>query len=490
MERLISDIKNDFKTNIDTPFKGKLSRARGKVDKLATEINTQKQWGEKTPNKMFKDLEKATKTLKKLEAERDSIETNKIYEEAFEWRFEFPEVLNDDGDFVGFDVVIGNPPYLSYYSRESVGIESNFEDYLHSHFAFLDGYSRRVRKNSLMIFLELGMKLLNQKSVLIYICDLNLLEKPSIPIRQFIHNHFNIVEVISNLNVFKDVASGQVIIELENDKQNENTYRHKSNSFIEYKNVNQSLINEPDYSFIPALENSILAKIDNSPLRLQDCFDIKVGINIGGVKERFLHADNINNQYYKFINGGDNVQRWKITFPTEKQIRKGQTYVDFNKTIEKEIWDNKIGTPSIGKTNDRFLNHKVVIRQSDTKLSSVLDFDQYHCDYNLFTATSIDNNDDELYNLIALLNSDVYSYYVIEKGILNIKPGKTPQIRVTDVKTIPFFKMESNTLLEVKNIVNQIQEGNIDLTERLNEIVNDLVGLSNEEIETIKRKDD
>jgi hypothetical protein len=35
-----------------------------------------------------------------------------IYKNAFEWRFEFPEVLNDDGDYVGFDAVIGNPPYI------------------------------------------------------------------------------------------------------------------------------------------------------------------------------------------------------------------------------------------------------------------------------------------------------------------------------------------------------------------------------------------
>jgi adenine-specific DNA-methyltransferase len=47
----------------------------------------------------------------KLETEIEEIKANKIYENAFEWRFEFPEVLNDDGDFVGFDVVIGNPPY-------------------------------------------------------------------------------------------------------------------------------------------------------------------------------------------------------------------------------------------------------------------------------------------------------------------------------------------------------------------------------------------
>jgi hypothetical protein len=35
-----------------------------------------------------------------------------LYGNAFEWRFEFPEVLGDDGEFTGFDVVIGNPPYI------------------------------------------------------------------------------------------------------------------------------------------------------------------------------------------------------------------------------------------------------------------------------------------------------------------------------------------------------------------------------------------
>ncbi len=39
-----------------------------------------------------------------------------IYGSAFEWRFEFPEVLDEDGKFTGFDVVIGNPPYGRYLS--------------------------------------------------------------------------------------------------------------------------------------------------------------------------------------------------------------------------------------------------------------------------------------------------------------------------------------------------------------------------------------
>ncbi|MBK5274527.1 MAG: Eco57I restriction-modification methylase domain-containing protein [Desulfuromonadales bacterium] len=35
-----------------------------------------------------------------------------VYHNAFEWRFEFPEVLDVEGEFVGFDAIIGNPPYI------------------------------------------------------------------------------------------------------------------------------------------------------------------------------------------------------------------------------------------------------------------------------------------------------------------------------------------------------------------------------------------
>ena len=54
-----------------------------------------------------KDVKKLSDEIIKLEKELEEIKSNKIYENAFEWRFEFPEVLNDEGEFIGFDVVIG-----------------------------------------------------------------------------------------------------------------------------------------------------------------------------------------------------------------------------------------------------------------------------------------------------------------------------------------------------------------------------------------------
>ncbi|MCH4611199.1 class I SAM-dependent DNA methyltransferase [Helicobacter pylori] len=55
-----------------------------------------------------------------VEANRLLIKIRECYEilenlrnsKALEWRFEFPEVLNDEGDFLGFDCIIGNPPYI------------------------------------------------------------------------------------------------------------------------------------------------------------------------------------------------------------------------------------------------------------------------------------------------------------------------------------------------------------------------------------------
>jgi hypothetical protein len=53
-------------------------------------------------------------------------QNNKIYQNAFEWRFEFPEVLNNNGDFQGFDVVISNPPYIQH--RELAYISSYLKE--------------------------------------------------------------------------------------------------------------------------------------------------------------------------------------------------------------------------------------------------------------------------------------------------------------------------------------------------------------------------
>ncbi len=50
--------------------------------------------------------------IRALRKKLDDALSGREYQNAFEWRFEFPEVLDDEGDFLGFDCIIGNPPYI------------------------------------------------------------------------------------------------------------------------------------------------------------------------------------------------------------------------------------------------------------------------------------------------------------------------------------------------------------------------------------------
>ncbi|MGN8479876.1 DUF7149 domain-containing protein [Helicobacter pylori] len=68
-----------------------------------------------TPKLSPKEEEEAFASYGRIRALRKKLDdalSGGEYHNAFEWRFEFPEVLNDEGDFLGFDCIIGNPPYI------------------------------------------------------------------------------------------------------------------------------------------------------------------------------------------------------------------------------------------------------------------------------------------------------------------------------------------------------------------------------------------
>lgn len=130
MERLIADIKSDFRSEIslDDPKVKKLNKLRGELF-LLTNQQQLFEMSKKENADWNKKVQQLSEDTKKIESEIEEIKANKIFENAFEWRFEFPEVLNEDGEFVGFDVVIGNPPYIRQeeFSELKPFLKSRFE---------------------------------------------------------------------------------------------------------------------------------------------------------------------------------------------------------------------------------------------------------------------------------------------------------------------------------------------------------------------------
>jgi|TARA_R110000772_G_scaffold156942_6_gene268189 adenine-specific DNA-methyltransferase len=53
------------------------------------------------------------------EVKKAAVVQNKTFLSALEWRFEFPEVLDDKGNFLGFDIIIANPPYMRVQEIEA-----------------------------------------------------------------------------------------------------------------------------------------------------------------------------------------------------------------------------------------------------------------------------------------------------------------------------------------------------------------------------------
>ena len=108
----IEDIKHAFKTELSDKEKGKIAKVRGTIENLKMEDLF---GGKKKENE--KKIKALQKELKTLEKQREETENSKLFGHAFEWRFEFPALLNDEGIFRGFDIIIGNPPYGAKLSK-------------------------------------------------------------------------------------------------------------------------------------------------------------------------------------------------------------------------------------------------------------------------------------------------------------------------------------------------------------------------------------
>jgi len=114
LEVLINGIKNRLREELQTndPSLEKLKKAQAALKTLKGQTALFEE-----DHKKKREKQKLAAALKadiaKWEIAIENVKDNKIYSNSFEWRLEFPEVLDEAGNYDGFDIVIGNPPYFN-----------------------------------------------------------------------------------------------------------------------------------------------------------------------------------------------------------------------------------------------------------------------------------------------------------------------------------------------------------------------------------------
>lgn len=263
MERLIMDIKTDFRSEItqNDPKAKKLRKLSGDLYNLLQpglfELS------KKEKEEWNKKVQQLTEETKKLEFEINEIKSNKIFENAFEWRFEFPEVLDDEGAFVGFEVVIGNPPWGANLSEQELKFIKAWNS---------DIVVRMV--DTFMFFINLSFIIKSNQGVVCKIIpDVILYQVDNIKLRQKILEQHQLMKVV-NLgdNIFEDVSRPSCIIQIGNKSHEKITsvFEYSKNDDIQIYNIVPIMIETIFYSSLP---NTIFATRNLNGYKLLNRFN-------------------------------------------------------------------------------------------------------------------------------------------------------------------------------------------------------------------------
>ncbi len=140
--------------------------------------------------------------IRALRKKLDDALSGREYQNAFEWRFEFPEVLDDEGDFLGFDCIIGNPPYIDYRK-----IDEKTKIFLSK---FSSVYKKSKEGSIFVYFIERASQLIIKHGEISFINPIAYLCKPTDHgIRDYIDKNLKITILIdlSNIKIFESAST-------------------------------------------------------------------------------------------------------------------------------------------------------------------------------------------------------------------------------------------------------------------------------------------
>ncbi|MCV3371011.1 Eco57I restriction-modification methylase domain-containing protein [Campylobacter lari] len=239
------------------------------------------------------DKEQAQKEFKKLEKLYESI-FDLESANPFEWRFEFSEVLDDNGDFKGFDLIIGNPPYIR---QEQI---KELKPKLSKSYKVYKGTS-----DIYTYFYELGFNVLKQNGILSFITS-NKYTRAGYgePLREFLLKNTTLLEYLdlNGIKVFDSATVDTSILSFKKAKSKDDKFNYlalnnellKENNFTisnitAFMQITQNSLSKESFTFSDESISSLKAKIQKHGTALKDWHGLNINYGIKtGYNEAFI----------------------------------------------------------------------------------------------------------------------------------------------------------------------------------------------------------
>ncbi|EDP7165414.1 class I SAM-dependent DNA methyltransferase [Campylobacter jejuni] len=486
------------------------------------------------------DEKEATKEFANLKKEYDNI-FNLESNHPFEWRFEFPEILDDDGNFKGFDLIIGNPPYIRQEELKEL------KPHLAKNYKVYKGTS-----DIYTYFYELGFNVLKDRGgVLSYITS-NKYTRAGYgeALREFLLKNVKVLEYtdLNGIKVFDSATVDTSILCFEKSKSKDNKFKYLALSneilktcaydiglYKDYAEFSQNSLSKESFTFSDENTSVLKAKIERigTPLKEWQGLDIYRGI-LTGYNEAFIITTEKRNEILanckdeaekertaklirKMLRGRD-IKRYSYEWAGLWVINTHNGYK--NQNGEKVEAINIKHYPSLKKHFDEF--YPQLEKRADKGLTPynlrncayIEEFEKekivYPCimakepcfsyetsfAFAMAPANIITSNSDILKYILVFLNSD-FIYLMLRKFYMG--GGIEGELKTNNLEKLPIPKINSkNQKLadELINLVDKIlkakeQDKNAntqELENKINSLVYKLYNLTEEEIKIIEGK--
>lgn len=395
----------------------------------------------------------------------------------FLWHTWFSDVFNRD-DKEGFDIVIGNPPYITYRGKEKNSISDSELNNLIATYT----HSAEYKVNSYALFTEAGINICNNRGTVSYIIPGTILQNDYLKkIREFLICRNQIKEIVSFSNKVFDAVTDSIILRCKKGFVENNTMLFKRVSDLslvptEEKEFVTGEWDNSDKLYVIDLkstsaDSAIFSKMEASGLKLEDYYKVYVGIVAKGIKQ-FLSSTKDTIHYKKYLQG-KHIAPYQIIFKS--------VYINF--------------IPELLHSNtDQFVyeqKEKILVRKTGNILMASLDSEQYYTDQSLYNLYLKPNKWYSNKVLLAILNSKLLNYYYNKKLITNA--DVFPYIKGVHLKMFPLPHLSDGIESELSDLVDSIiqhKKQNIDtsvICNKIDALVYQLYGLTDAEIKIIEQ---